>query len=131
MRKRLLKLFVAGLAGELLAPLPAFAARCNQVSTVQDIDNGAETLSDLSDSAALICSVEFTASGANGYATVFDSPDDTLSHAQAVIKSEPGAATSGDSVDRNFGSDGRPTRHGLDVQVHRGTLVIQWSGTAP
>ena len=120
------------LAGGLLAFPPVVqAGRCNQVTTVQDVDGGSETFSDLSDRPALICSVEFTAFAANGYATVFDSPDDTLSHAQAVVKSEPGAATAGNSASLWYGDDGRQTRHGLDVQVVRGTAIIQWSGTAP
>ena len=119
-------------AGGLLAFPPVVqAGRCNQVTTVQDVDGGSETFSDLSDRPALICSVEFTAFAANGYATVFDSPDDTLTHAQAVVKSEPGAATAGDSVSRWYGEDGRPTNFGLDVQVYRGTLVIQWAGASP
>src|SRR3972149_3203131 len=90
------RVVLAGLVGGLLAlPPVAHASRCNQVTTVTDASGGAETLSDLSDRPARICSVDFTANGANGWAAVFDSPDDTTTHAQAVVKSEPGAATSG------------------------------------
>lgn len=130
MSKTLL-LIVVGLVGGLIAPLPAWATRCNQVNTITDASGGTDTLSDISDSAALICSVQFFANGANGWAEVFDSPTDLPTHAQATAKSEPGAATSGNSEFLNYGPDGIPTRFGLDADVVNGTLIIQWSGTAP
>lgn len=124
-------LIAVGLVGGLLAPSPAWAGRCNQVTTVTDASGGAETISDISDRAALICSVEFIANGSNGWAAVYDTPDDSFSNTQATVKSEPGSATALNSVQRYYGPDGIPTRFGIDVEVVNGTLVIQWSGTAP
>ena len=127
-----LRVVLAGLVGGLLAlPPSAYASRCNQVTTVTDASGGAETLSDLSDVPARICSVDFLANGANGWAAVFDSPDDLPTHAQAVVKSEPGAATAGNGDSRYYGDEGRPTNHGLDVEVVNGTLIIQWAGASP
>lgn len=127
------RVVLAGLVvGGLLAlPPSAHASRCNQVTTVTDASGGATTTSDLSDVAARICSVDFTSNGSNGWAAVFDSPDDTLTHAQAVVKSEPGAATAGDGDARYYGEEGRPTNYGLDVEVNNGTVIIQWAGAAP
>ena len=126
------RMTLAVLVGGLFAlPSSASASRCNQVTTVTDASGGAETLSDLSDSSARICSVDFLANGSNGWAAVFDSPDDTPTHAQAVVKSEPGAATSGNSDSRYYGDDGRPTNYGLDVEVINGTVIIQWAGASP
>ena len=122
---------VLAVGGLLALPPVVHASRCNQVSVIQDVNGGGETFSDLSDTPVRICSVEFTAFAAGGYATVFDSPDDTLSHAQMQIKSEPGAATAGNSEQRWYGEEGIPTRHGLDVQVYRGTAVVLWAGASP
>lgn len=121
-------LVVAGLLAMVLSPA-AFAASCNQVNVVTDTAGG--TLSDLSDQAARICAVEFLANAANGWAAVWDTPDDTPTHGQAQPKAHLGAAAAYNSDQREYGESGRLTRFGLDVEVVRGTLIIQWSGAAP
>ena len=123
------RVLVGLLVGGVGLPPAVFASRCNQVTTVSDPSGGALTRSDLSDRLARICAVDFTANGANGIAVVFDSPDDTETNGQAVVKAEPGAATSGNSQAMWFGEEGRLTNFGLDVLVINGTAVIQWSGT--
>ena len=129
MRAAILGLSVAVVG--IVAPPLVFADRCNQVSTITDASGGSETTSDLSDSAAVICSVEFFANGADGWAAIWDTPDDTTTHAQALVKAEPGAATAGNSESRWYGAEGRPTRFGLDVEVVNGTVIIEWAGASP
>ena len=121
------------LAGGLVAfPPLVHASRCNQVSVVSDTSTtGSDALSDLSDLPARICSVEFIANAANGWAAVFDSPSDSETHAQAVVKSEPGAATALNSDWRYYGEEGRPTQFGLDVRVVNGVAIISWAGASP
>lgn len=127
---RLRRVLLGVLAGGLCLP-PAAWARCNQVTTISDASGGSVTYSDLADAAARVCSVEFFANAANGVAVLYDSPDDTDGHAQTQIVSEPGAASAGDSASAYYGEEGRPTRFGLDAVVTNGTLIVQWSGTAP
>ena len=123
---------VALLAGGLLAFPPAvYASRCNQLSVVTDASGGSETRSDLLDLPVRVCSVEFIANGANGFVLAYDSPDDTLGHAQMTETAEAGAAVSGDSAYRWYGEDGRPTRFGLDLEVFNGTAIVSWTGSAP
>ena len=120
------KALAVWLLGCLLAPA-ASAATCNQVDVITDTGG---TLTDLSDRPGTICSVEFIANAANGWAAVWDTPDDTVTHDLAVPKSEPGAAVAFDSDARDYGPDGRPTRFGIDVEVVNGTLIVQWAGAA-
>ena len=119
------------MAGGLRALPPVVqASRCDQVTVVSDTSTtGTDGYSNLSSVGGRICSVEFIANATNGWAEVFDSPDGTETHAQAVVKSEPGSATALNSADRNYGDDGRPTRFGIAARVVNGVAIIQWSGT--
>ena len=92
------------LLGCLLAPA-ASAAQCNQVDTITDTVGG--TLTDLSDRPGTICSVDFVANAADGWAAVWDTPDDTTTHDQAIVKSEKGAAVAFDGDSSEYGPDGR------------------------
>lgn len=107
----------------------AWAEGCRFLAVVSDTIGG--TRSDIADGPARVCSVEFYAAhtlAANNVASawVFDSPDDTESHAQATTVTEPGSATAGSWSSGWFGNWGRPTRHGLDVLVKNGQAVIAW-----
>ena len=117
-----------GLVSVLLWPTWAFAGtRCTQNTVVTSTVNTGGTRSDLSDRPSRVCSVEFIANGANGFAQVFDSPDDTESHGQSENVSEPGAAAAGNYASAWYGEEGKPTTHGLDALVYNGTAIIQWS----
>lgn len=115
-------------AGLLACPSPAWAGRCNQVTTVT-ASSGTQTTSDLLDGKGRVCHTEFIPNKAAGFAVVFDSPDDTLTHGQAQVKTEPGSATIGVPVSSDFSDEGMPYNHGIDALVYSGTLIIQWSGS--
>lgn len=111
----------------VVAPSAWAGTRCTQNTVVTSSASTGGTYSDLSDRPARVCSVEFIANGAKGFAQVFDSPNDLESHGQSENVSEPGAATAGDYASAWYGEEGKPTTHGLDVLVYNGTAIIQWS----
>ena len=100
--------------------------RCSKQAVVSDASGGGETLSDLSDSPAIVCSVDFIPTSNGGYVVLKDSPDDTVSHAQAVTVGEVGASTALNSNHAYYGELGRLTQFGLEVQVSNGTAIISW-----
>lgn len=114
------------LVGLLCLSVPCAWADCTLVSVISSAAGTGGTLSDLSDRPARVCAVEFLANGANGFAQVFDSPDDTPGHAQATVVSEPGTAVAGEGDSRWYGEQGRPTYRGLDVLVQNGVAVVSW-----
>lgn len=103
---------------------PAAAERCPIISELSGGVGGARL--DLSDTPVRVCSVEFIATAANGFAQVIDSPNDLETHAQARNTSEPGAAAAGDWVSGWFGEEGRRTRFGLDLLVNDGRVIVTW-----
>lgn len=99
--------------------------RCTKVTAISNL-SGAEAMSDLSDTPSLICSIDFVPTSANGFVRVFDSPDDTYTHAQAVTVGEASGATAINSAHAYYGELGRLTQFGLDVEVYRGVAIISW-----
>ena len=114
-----------------LGGMPSWSAenlqlrRCTKVTTITHT-TGPVALSDLSDVPSIICSVDFTSNGVNGFVQIFDSPTDSTSHGQAVTVAEIGAAASNNSASAYYGELGRLTQFGLEVQVLRGTAVVSW-----
>ena len=84
------------------------------------------TGTNISSEPSKICSVQFIATSSNGFAQVFDSPDDTPTHGQAANKAEPGRATSGESVSHFFGDQGLVTDYSLGALVSGGRLIVQY-----
>lgn len=116
------------LVAVLLLSLPRggwAADGCTRISEVISVAGGTRT--DLSDRPVRICSVEFIATASNGWAQLYDSPDDTPTHGQAYNLAEPGAATSGNSVFGWFGESGKTSRYGLDVETQGGRVIIHWA----
>lgn len=127
------KAWSVGWLGLLLVAPPAFAQapdqglkRCTQVTLVSDANGGDETLSDLSDTPSIVCSVDFVATSANGFFRLVDSPDDTITHAQARTVGEGGAATAGNPAAVYYGELGRLTHFGLEAEVVGGYAVVHW-----
>ena len=90
--------------------------RCTTISTV--------TASQiLSTSPARVCSVEFFATAANGWAYVYDGAVRTQTSAGLA---EPGAATSGNHEYVSFGEEGFVTDQGLGVDIKDGRVFIRW-----
>ena len=98
--------------------------RCGKVTNV-GIRVGT-TLSDLSDQPAIVCSVDFVPSAANGYVELWDSPDDTVTHGQAVTVGDVGSATAQNGAFAYYGELGRLTQFGLEVRVVNGTAWVAW-----
>ena len=100
--------------------------RCTQLTVVSDADGGSETLSDLSDSPSIICSVDFTPTSNAGFVRLVDSPTDDITHGQAVTVGEASAATAANSAHAYYGELGRLTQFGLEAEVYRGVAIIHW-----
>ena len=94
--------------------------RCTIIDEISPEAGAVYASSTLSSEPARVCSVEFLASGANGWARVFD----PLSTAKNV--SEPGQATSGNHAFIDLGEQGYITEAGLQVQVFSGRVIVRW-----
>lgn len=107
---------------------PAFAVTgCNKTTEVTSCSgSGCTNGTNISSGPSRICSVQLFATGANAWAQIFDSPDDTAGHGQSVIRSEPGVATAGNSVTHFFGDEGLPTTFSLGAIVVNGRLVVHY-----
>lgn len=100
--------------------------RCTQVTVVSDADGGSETLTDLSDTRAVVCSVDFVPTRANGLVRLVDSPDDTITHGQARTVAEASSDAANKSAHAYYGELGRLTHFGLEAEVSGGYAVIHW-----
>ena len=127
-------LILAGVGLSLVCPGLAFAkapprgSGCFKTAVVTSTNSWTQTTEEITPDAARVCSVDFIASGANGWAEVFDSPDTTdPTHGQAKRVAEPGVATAGESASAFFGDLGRPVYHGLGVRVYRGRVTVHYS----
>ena len=103
----------------VLGPAPARAQEtCRKFSRIAP-----NTRTTLSSVPARVCSVEFV--GGPGVGTVFDSPDGTMQHGQAVPVAEGSTAVAGESF--ATGKIDRFTNFGLAVETSLNTTVmISW-----
>ena len=114
-------------AGPVFAERPPGGVGCTKTATITSTDNN-QPVTSITANPARVCSASFIASGANGWAEVFDSPDTTDdTHAQAKRVAEPGAAVAGDSANEYFGETGRPAYFGLAARVYRGRLIVNYA----
>lgn len=113
------------LAWALLMPAASATqpGRCTLLDEVASLSTQ-QTESMLSTAPARVCTVEFTATGANGFAEVYDAPSTTSSNRENVA--EPSSATALNHSFVDFGEQGHVTEFGLGVLVHNGRVRVRW-----
>ena len=111
----------------LLSPArPAGATQPGKCTLLDEIAPSTETgFTDtlLSASPARVCSVEFIATSANGYAEIYDAVSTTATRERVA---EPGNATSNNHEFVEFGPEGHVTEYGLGVFVAKGRVIVRW-----
>lgn len=113
--------FIMGLGLLVILAAPAFArpSEANEFTRIAPNRNAS-----LSTEPAILGSFEITGSGASGNVTIWDSPDGTSTHAQAVVVAEAGVTADRSSF--SSGTINRVTNFGLFVESNNVEVIVQF-----
>jgi hypothetical protein len=104
--------------------------RCTKTSVLTDSNSGTgDYFENLSTEPTIVCSTDFRASAANGWALLFSAPQTTINGVSSTavqVVAEPAEATSGNGHTSFYGDHGRLTIYGLSALVKDGTLIVHW-----